>query len=239
MFKKAAIFLLKIAIILILFIFLYLAWLNIGSFNKTKLAASKFIPTPIAVLNMRIVWQDDFQKYLHGIYNTTELNINSYNQKNWENYLQSLALKSLNLNDTQNDTALRIIYFKKSYASSGVEKIFNTVKNGLQNGISFSVLNQEYDQDNYSKAFYGDLGYLDSDKILPEILKELDQMQVGDIRPIASRYGWHIIVLEEKGQNEKGGQKFHFKQIFLNVPGFEQWLYKEIKKVKIYKLMHY
>ena len=238
--KKILKYLFRFFAVVILITTLYFSWLNIGTMNSLKLKVISVLPTPIALINNHIIWFSDFTSYLKETFKPQGSETAFVNKTNLNAFFKSKALAELNLKDDQENIGLKIKYHQKNYLSSGAERIFNITADSLKNGTSFSVLNREYDQDPYSKTFLGDLGYLDTNKILPEILKELDSMNVGDIRPIASRYGWHIILIEDKDlKGEGGGQRFHLKQIFIKVNGFDQWLVQETKKITIINLINF
>jgi len=73
------------------------------------------------------------------------------------------------------------------------EKVYQEAKKGE----SFDQLAYKYSEDAGTKNNGGDLGYLKSDSLLPEMQKAVENMSAGDIKgPIKTKLGYHIIKLE-------------------------------------------
>ncbi len=98
----------------------------------------------------------------------------------------------------------------------------------------------KFSQDKASRETFGDLGFVESTALLPEILDTIDNMKYNETRIVASREGLHLIELLEKDNNGPGNSaRFHVRQIFLPTSGFEQWQANETKKVKIIKIINF
>jgi parvulin-like peptidyl-prolyl isomerase len=101
--------------------------------------------------------------------------------------------------------------------------------------VSFESLAKTYSLDSSTRVFSGDLGQVNLDELLPEIAVEIKSMNVGDIKIVTSRYGLHIIKLEDK----PGEDKYHLRQIFLNGEDFFSWQNTETKKYIIKKFINF
>jgi peptidyl-prolyl cis-trans isomerase SurA len=68
-----------------------------------------------------------------------------------------------------------------------------------RDGADFGELAREYSDDASSREKGGELGWYAADDLLPEFKEALSGMDVGEITPpVASEFGYHIILLEEK-----------------------------------------
>ena len=75
------------------------------------------------------------------------------------------------------------------------EKIFNVYKK-IQNGMSFEDAVKEYSEDKGSAQNGGKLSKFTSNRIVPEFVIAVDNLDSGQISsPVHTNYGWHIIKL--------------------------------------------
>jgi hypothetical protein len=102
----------------------------------------------------------------------------------------------------------------------------------IQNKEDMAALAQSYSADQNTKGVGGDMGFLDPAQTLPELREPLSSMQAGDIKILPSRYGLHIIRLEEKN-----GNNLHLRQIFLQENNYNNWLSTQTQNLKIKKLI--
>jgi len=78
------------------------------------------------------------------------------------------------------------------------------IKKRLEKGEDFEELAEKYSQDKESAAKGGDLGYLYRGMLPEELEKDAFSMRVGKISgPIKSKFGYHIIKLQEKRARRK------------------------------------
>jgi peptidyl-prolyl cis-trans isomerase SurA len=69
----------------------------------------------------------------------------------------------------------------------------------ILDGANFAELAREYSDDANSREQGGELGWYAADDLLPEFKEALSGMEVGEVTPpVASEFGYHIILLEEK-----------------------------------------
>jgi hypothetical protein len=102
------------------------------------------------------------------------------------------------------------------------------IKTKLQNGTAFAALAQGYNQDESTKAFFGDSGFIELEDTLPELMTPLGQAKAGDILILPSRFGVHVIEVTARENNQ-----LQLQQIFLKTSGFTSWYTAEYKKIPI------
>lgn len=67
------------------------------------------------------------------------------------------------------------------------------------NGAKFEEVAKEYSDDENSAQEGGDLGWYAANDLLPEFIKALEDLDVGDISsPVTSDFGYHILRIEER-----------------------------------------
>ena len=106
--------------------------------------------------------------------------------------------------------------------------------NRIENGEDMASLAKAYTQDESGRLVWGDLGFVNSTELLAEIREGVENAKIGERKIIFSRYGIHIIQLEEKNKN-----LLRLRQIFIADNKFENWLNEEFKKIKIYKFINF
>lgn len=78
------------------------------------------------------------------------------------------------------------------------------IRKELAEGLDFDEAAVKYSEDLESAKNGGDLGYVVKGMLPPEIEKPAFEMQVGGIsQPLQSKFGWHILRLEEKRAAQK------------------------------------
>jgi len=69
----------------------------------------------------------------------------------------------------------------------------------IRNGADFAEMAKEYSDDENSRDQGGELGWFAANDLLPEFVRALSNLEVGEISPpVSSEFGYHIIKLEEK-----------------------------------------
>jgi parvulin-like peptidyl-prolyl isomerase len=78
------------------------------------------------------------------------------------------------------------------------------VKKAMDGGMDFDDAVTKYSEDQESAARGGDLGYVVKGMLPPEVEAVAFKMQVGENSdPVESKFGWHILRLEEKRAAQK------------------------------------
>ena len=103
----------------------------------------------------------------------------------------------------------------------------------IQKGDNIGMLAQLNSQQDSDKKTNGDLGFVNTTDLLPELREVADNLKVGEIKIIPSRFGLHIFKLEGKRDN-----LLHLRQIFLTDSGFQSWYNNEIKNYKVRQLIN-
>jgi len=102
----------------------------------------------------------------------------------------------------------------------------------IQNGADISKLASKYSQSDSEKKVSGDLGFVQDTDLTDELQEAVDSLKIGETKIIPSRYGLHVIRLEEKN-----GNQLHLREIFLNTSDFDAWLKSQTQNFKIKKLI--
>lgn len=109
-----------------------------------------------------------------------------------------------------------------------------TLLGRLSSGDNFQDLAKTYSADPNSGKLGGDAGFIAVGDLLPELSEGVDAMKAGEVKLLASRYGLHIIKLEEKDNNGPGGApRIHIRQIVLKAGDFAGWFKEETNKIKV------
>ncbi|MDR9466640.1 peptidylprolyl isomerase [Marinospirillum sp.] len=71
----------------------------------------------------------------------------------------------------------------------------------IQEGESLATLASEYSDDRASRQSGGDLGWVSPGQMVPAFEKAMQELEPGEIsQPVQSRFGWHLIEVEERRQ---------------------------------------
>ena len=110
----------------------------------------------------------------------------SVSEKDYENFFEHEFKQPVNVSEYK----IKHILVKDPATA---EKIYQELKKNK----SFDDLAYKYSEDAGTKNNGGDLGYMSSNSLLPEMQKAVENMTVGDIKgPIKTKLGYHIIKLE-------------------------------------------
>lgn len=110
------------------------------------------------------------------------------------------------------------------------KKISENAKKELDNRADFSEVAKKYSQGASAKDG-GELGWLTSGQMMPEISQVAFSLKVGEISDIISTsLGYHIIQLEER-KSEDGVDKVRIRQVFIPIKNFSDWLNQEERKL--------
>ncbi|MBT7308158.1 MAG: molecular chaperone SurA, partial [Gammaproteobacteria bacterium] len=86
--------------------------------------------------------------------------------------------------------------------ASELQARLEIIRERVLEGESFEELARTNSEDGSAKDG-GDLGWQDPEDLVPEFVREMDKLQPNQISPVfKSRYGWHIIQLIERKQED-------------------------------------
>ena len=92
--------------------------------------------------------------------------------------------------------------------------------------------------DDSTKFVDGDLGWFSLGDMVPEFEAALLDLEPGSVSQVVeTRFGLHLIKLEEKLINDANQTTFHARHIFKQVPPFADYLEEEIKKATVITLI--
>jgi peptidyl-prolyl cis-trans isomerase C len=81
----------------------------------------------------------------------------------------------------------------------GTEEEAKKLREEIMNGADFAQLAKEHSNDPSTKDKGGDLGYFGWGKMVPAFQDTVYAMEIGEVSlPVQSRFGWHIIKLEDR-----------------------------------------
>ena len=84
----------------------------------------------------------------------------------------------------------------------------------------------------------GDLGWLKLGETAPEFELQLLNLAVGEISPVVeTRYGYHLIKLEDRLAGDNDEMIFHASHIYLKKPSFDDYVQEQIKKATVVTLI--
>ncbi len=135
---------------------------------------------------------------------------------------------------------LALWYSKQQDLNKDAYATANDLKGKLDSGQSFDEVAKVYTQDEATKDFAGDSGLIAYDDLLPEFRSELNDVKVGDIKLVPSRYGIHILkILAFNSDGENGARQIHLQQVFVKQTGYAEWLENETNNVRVLKLLKF
>ena len=80
-----------------------------------------------------------------------------------------------------------------------IKKKFYKIKTSVQNGESFSKYAEEFSEDKSTAIRGGTLGWIAKESVVENFRKVMINTKVGGVsEPFSTRFGWHILYLEEK-----------------------------------------
>jgi hypothetical protein len=157
------------------------------------------------------------------------LNSYSLNEKDFKDEVIKPALLNANLSLWHN---------KQADLNADAYKKMSDVQARMASGETLESLAPSYNEDQSSRLTEGDLGFLNSSELLPELLSELDAMKIGEVKVLVSRFGLHLTKLEAKDNNgPNSGDRFHIRQIFIPETGYENWAAAQTKNYTVKKDM--
>jgi hypothetical protein len=111
----------------------------------------------------------------------------------------------------------------------------------LESGSNFDEVARKYTDDESSKVFAGDSGFVAYKDLLPEFQKVVTELAINDQRIIASRYGIHVLKLtaiesgsESDAQEDKN---YNLQQIFIEPADFNAWLKDQSNNIRSVQLL--
>jgi len=160
--------------------------------------------------------RDSFLADLEKIY---DWNINDFKEKIVKPDMYNEQLKK---NLLENDKEI-------SLAKNKIDE----AKKELDAKADFSEVAKKF-SDGESVKNGGDLGWLTTDQMIPEIAVAAALLNKGETSDIIeSNLGFHIIMVDDK-KNEDGQDKVKLRQIFVKSKNFADWLFDQEKNFKIY-----
>lgn len=87
------------------------------------------------------------------------------------------------------------------------EALIKELYNRIENGEDFAELARLYSADPGSRAKGGELGWVSGEALVPAFRKVMDSIEVNTLSlPFMSRYGWHILEVLDKRQEDIGSE---------------------------------
>ena len=137
------------------------------------------------------------------------------------------------------DSALKIKYNQDFGANNTAYNRAANILKQIQSGSSFEELALSSD-DKVSGQVGGDLGFIASGQILPELEKVINISTIGEVKKelVISRLGYHILYPVEI--SDRNGEKvWHIKHILIQTTGYDQWLEDQLKSIVVRRLINF
>lgn len=109
----------------------------------------------------------------------------------------------------------------------------------IRAGEDFATLAEEFGDDD-TRALGGDLGYFGRGRMVKEFEDAVFALEVGQVsEPTLTRYGFHIIKLEERkaGEAEDGGDLLRARHILIKPLVFSDWVAEHEGEVRAWKFL--
>ena len=126
----------------------------------------------------------------------------------------------VNRDDYRHGSQIRIRYvmFPRSASSSDsmeVEKQAEKLREDILTGDNFEELAEVFSEDEGSAPSGGDLGVFGRGRMVKPFEDVVFGLDIGEVsQPVQTRFGWHLIKLEDRVQ-EEGEEKVHARHILL------------------------
>jgi len=106
----------------------------------------------------------------------------------------------------------------------------------LDQGQAFDDVVKAYTQDEATKDFGGDAGFIRLSQLSPEFRTALTNAKAGGRVNIVSRYGLHIVQVVDV---DKTGSEpsYHIKQLYIKESDFDAWYNQQAGKISSHKLI--
>jgi parvulin-like peptidyl-prolyl isomerase len=135
------------------------------------------------------------------------------------------------------DALLRIKYNSDLNLNASAYARAQDILKQIKSGASFDSLAKTESDDKITGQLGGDLGFVSSGQILPEVEQVLVQAKFGEVisNIVISRAGYNILYPVETAQKD-GQTTWHMKYILVKTTGFEQWLSQELNKFFVWRI---
>ncbi|HPL93361.1 MAG TPA: peptidylprolyl isomerase [bacterium] len=133
--------------------------------------------------------------------------------------------------DTYERRVLRVYVLSHKLGDMLAKKAMDEVATKLQAGETFASLAAAYSDDGTAETG-GDLGWFVSDDMIPEFVEKLNSMEKGQTSEVfQTRYGYHIVYLEDLRQTEDGKTEYKASHIIKLIDGVDSMFSAEVTKV--------
>ena len=110
-------------------------------------------------------------------------------------------------NQVEQHRVRHILISTQDRSSEEAQALAQELAGQLEEGASFTALAREYSDDPGTAAEGGDLGWVNPGEMVPAFEQVMDQTEVGQrSEPFSSRFGWHILEVQEERTAEIGDQ---------------------------------
>jgi parvulin-like peptidyl-prolyl isomerase len=128
--------------------------------------------------------------------------------------------------------AMQIWFNSQASLNQKEYNLANSLVQRIQKGEDMAQLAKQYTQDPTGQSVEGDLGFVQVTELLPELQETVDGMTTGSVKIIPSKFGLHIVKLEQKI-----GNLYHLREIFLTTESYNNWFASQAKNFNIKKLL--
>lgn len=201
--------------------------------KKTEVLAAK---NDLKVSNEEV--EDSYQAMLDEFPNRSE---EALSQELRTRYNIDIAtLKNEVLRQTLLEDKLQIWFHGQESLNTQAYKEARDLLAQIDDGANFEDIAKKYTDDEASKDFAGDQGFVPESKLFPEFREAIEDLAIDDPKLVVSREGLHIIrinAIEEQSDSSKE-KSYSLQQIYIKGGDFEKWLNDQATTINAIRLLN-
>lgn len=205
---------------------LMVLWLYLLPLTGSSWQVLSALHAPVGSVNGNTVFASDAS--LSGKGTISERIFNLQNELK----LQSLVAQGLALEEAGSVDQVRFTWVSSPSLSSSLHAESQRVADEIASGLSFSEAARRFSKDPGTRVFGGDAGYVLLSDLVPEYADQIKTLQTGQVVQIPSRYGLHVVVVDEILETDSG-TRYKLKDIYLAPEGFDSWLKNQLDSIEV------
>lgn len=207
-----------------------LLWVYMLPLSPRSFAVASALHMPVGKVGSDFVSVSDLQKVSSipkaltnttvGVYFTAYTNTQKFSGL-LEKYSVTKVVSSAH--DLDPETTLKVWWVGNSKLNPRYA-LAQRLENDMAQGISVTDLASQYSDDDATKLFGGDAGFVDPAAVVPEFRAGLAALRKDSFAIIPTRNGLEVVHVVDAIQNSEKRTVYHIQHIFLQEQGFNTWL---------------